>query len=627
VARLGLGVGLTIRHRPPGAAAAIAAGPIDVLVVAGQSNAYGTPDVTTVPGGYSADTNVMSWNGTSFVTYAPNTSTGLEFDSPAGAWSAELEYSRQYRIANPTKKLAIIKYTASGTQLGSTGTATNDWSTASTGEFFDKGGTQVANAIAALTAAGYTPTIRMMWWMQGEADASTGPLSAAYATNLAALVAGLRNASLSWKIPSAAPIIIGRVSLTAGDVGNSRNAVRDAQLQVCTDKVGGNQVMMDTDGLAMSGMHYQNDALITLGARLWDYDQRVVALPTADAYSPTNTELTSFLALQTNLKPNLTERQAFDAFISAGKSHGWWSKQDVVRLIASHEAQSLVLNMRQNNYHLTRVLQPVFIPKKGALGGAATIYYTSGYIPSTAGGQYVQDSASYWFYSLSDIRANSAGVGGMASTTAKLLMNPWNGTVNSIAHAINNAASANALAPSPQRARGFFGLSRTASTGYGVFQDTTKLGTQTAASNGVPDQAIRTLSDGTGSNPRRIAMEGWGAGLTDTEMTFLGGDVQTLLDALGVTWTAVIPTVGTPTITGTRTNGSVLTAVTGTVAGEPTPVTTWQWTRAGADISGATAITYTQQAADVGNIVSVRQIVTSSAGSANATAANGAATA
>lgn len=62
----------------------------------------------------------------------------------------------------------------------------------------------------------------------------------------------------------------------------------------------------------------------------------------------------------------------------------------------------------------------------------------------------------------------------------------------------------------------------------------------------------------------------------------------------------------TPTITGTRKIGSTLTAVKAP-SWDPAPTTlTYQWTRNGAAISGATKATYMQVAADAGKTVNVK---------------------
>lgn len=76
---------------------------------------------------------------------------------------------------------------------------------------------------------------------------------------------------------------------------------------------------------------------------------------------------------------------------------------------------------------------------------------------------------------------------------------------------------------------------------------------------------------------------------------------------------------GVPTISGTIRTGQVLTATPASVSGSPTPTRTWQWVRAGVDIVGATAQTYTITNLDEGRNITVRQIETNGSESANAT--------
>ena len=52
------------------------------------------------------------------------------------------------------------------------GLTTYDWNPSSSGESYPQARTSVVAAIAALVAAGYTPTIKAVWWMQGETDAT-----------------------------------------------------------------------------------------------------------------------------------------------------------------------------------------------------------------------------------------------------------------------------------------------------------------------------------------------------------------------------------------------------------------------------------------------------------------------
>lgn len=76
-----------------------------------------------------------------------------------------------------------------------------------------------------------------------------------------------------------------------------------------------------------------------------------------------------------------------------------------------------------------------------------------------------------------------------------------------------------------------------------------------------------------------------------------------------------------PVITGTASVGQTLTSSTGTWNGSSPINYTYQWKRAGVDISGATNSTYTLIAADAANVITVAVTATNAAGNATATSA------
>lgn len=95
-----------------------------------------------------------------------------------------------------------------------------------------------------------------------------------------------------------------------------------------------------------------------------------------------------------------------------------------------------------------------------------------------------------------------------------------------------------------------------------------------------------------------------------------GSIVRVGLDGEFVAAPAII---GVPTIDNTSpTEGDVLTATPATATGTPPPATSWQWERAGVEIVGANAITYTTVNADVGAEMTVVQVEGNVAGFAAA---------
>lgn len=239
-------------------------GSVDVLIVAGQSNAGG---VRTTGTGWVTDTSVKIWNGTAFVTYDPATAAGMgdNANNPvfAGGYSAEMEYARQFRLANPGKELRILKYFMGGTLLATT--TDPDWNPAN-GELFSRAGTFFNNALAAIAAEGKSPNIRRLFWMQGESDAVGSITANAYQANLTGWKSAVRS---QWGISSTTPITIGRIADTFSWA--NRDTVRAAQAAVvAADPY---LSLLDTDHYSSDGTHYYASGYSQMGFDLWKIDQ------------------------------------------------------------------------------------------------------------------------------------------------------------------------------------------------------------------------------------------------------------------------------------------------------------------------------------------------------------------
>lgn len=76
-----------------------------------------------------------------------------------------------------------------------------------------------------------------------------------------------------------------------------------------------------------------------------------------------------------------------------------------------------------------------------------------------------------------------------------------------------------------------------------------------------------------------------------------------------------------PVVSGTTALGDTLTTTNGTWTGTPAPTFTYQWTRGGTNIAGATAATYVITAADQGTTLVAKVTATNSAGTATANSA------
>lgn len=247
--------------KPTGFAGWIETTPVDLLVIAGQSNASGQA-IDQADLIYPPDPGVQVWNGSAFTDYHPRNAAGLDWGTFNSGWSAEMQYARKYRVANPGRRLYIVKYTARGTQLVSSGSnAVWDWSVNSPGELFSGTATEIGKALTALRNAGYAPRVRMVCWMQGENDAASSALANAYGGELTSFIAGIRT---SWGFDASTRLAIARVQPGYPFSGPVRTA--QAAAASSANKV----YLIDTDGLATGdGAHFTMASLVTIGDRLW----------------------------------------------------------------------------------------------------------------------------------------------------------------------------------------------------------------------------------------------------------------------------------------------------------------------------------------------------------------------
>jgi hypothetical protein len=230
--------------------------PVDLVVVAGQSNAVGYGlDAAEVPKELRrSDPGIRIWNGSAFVPLAPGANTGtVKYPQ---SWGPETGFARQWRATHPSGELFIVK-----SAKGSTALAAGpglDWAPASR-ELFADTGQAVRKARAALAASGRTPRVTAILWMQGEEDAGDRTRAGAYRTNLTRALAAMR---ADWGDPSTR-IVVGRI--TPGFP--YARVVRAAQASATAEA---GAALVDTDSYPLQdGVHYAAQGQARLGADMY----------------------------------------------------------------------------------------------------------------------------------------------------------------------------------------------------------------------------------------------------------------------------------------------------------------------------------------------------------------------
>ncbi|MDX1410225.1 MAG: sialate O-acetylesterase, partial [Saprospiraceae bacterium] len=152
---------------------ALCAAPLDVTVIAGQSNAVGSGHVDDLPPGFPLmQEDVLYCENTNYVV---SSAWGALAPRPSGAgdprwYGAELTYGFE------AKPGAIIKIARNGTSLAV------DWSPGSSiRQLFQD---ELNLALSELQVLGFQPTVTRFLWIQGSGDANSAERAYDYRYNL-----------------------------------------------------------------------------------------------------------------------------------------------------------------------------------------------------------------------------------------------------------------------------------------------------------------------------------------------------------------------------------------------------------------------------------------------------------
>lgn len=237
-------------------------GPIDLFIVAGQSNAQGrAPDNTSSP----ETTTGMCWEVTSAGT-VKQMADPVGNASVGSAWPA---FSNAY-TATTGLPVAVSTAAVGGTYLlpEPAPAANANWAPGST--LFSTSVSRGLAAITTLNADGWTPTLRGVLWCQGEYDALQGSnpnLQGEYRAALEALLGRYRDA-MSDPALKMYVFRTGR-QLTGDGIGFQK--VRAAQESACAEVDGMVMVYRDAVNFATWGMmadsfHYTQQGYNLMGS-------------------------------------------------------------------------------------------------------------------------------------------------------------------------------------------------------------------------------------------------------------------------------------------------------------------------------------------------------------------------
>ncbi|MBE6537344.1 MAG: sialate O-acetylesterase [Ruminococcaceae bacterium] len=269
-------------------------GVIEVYLMAGQSNAVGYGEVSEFTGTDSRFTNGFDnvlyygegehWDGEDDkppLEFVPTTVGLGQNPSRVGA-----EIGIASALGDSGKMNAIIKCAWGGTSIYNSTAETSlkrgTWTSPTyiakhnistegnkCGRLYTWFLETVTRGLDMLKADGYTPVIKGIWWMQGEAETGSEKPAAAYNELLTTLINDMRAdlTDITGIDQSALPFVMGEITRNPTATQPSHlNVVCQAQLDVAAAL--NNVFVVDTTGLAQQdAWHYTADSQVIIGER------------------------------------------------------------------------------------------------------------------------------------------------------------------------------------------------------------------------------------------------------------------------------------------------------------------------------------------------------------------------
>jgi len=132
----------------------------------------------------------------------------------------------------------------------------------------------------------------------------------------------------------------------------------------------------------------------------------------ASGYTFVNAEAEAVVAAF-SVEPDDTRKALIDTLIGALKAGSAWSTFDAYYMMAAEDAQSAGVNWKNpGTYDLTPIDNPTFTADQGYAGNGTSSYLKTGFVPSTASGQWALNSAHMALWSRDS--------GGLAGTKAEM---------------------------------------------------------------------------------------------------------------------------------------------------------------------------------------------------------------
>jgi hypothetical protein len=252
-------------------------------------------------------------------------------------------------------------------------------------------------------------------------------------------------------------------------------------------------------------------------------------------FTPTSTESSNFLARATGITSDV-DKGRYDTLITGLVTDGIFSKLDALYIFAAPDSATALLNLIQNYFNGTVTGALTFNAYVGYTGSGATNYINTGFNPSTAGGNYLQNSGSLGAYVRTSRTADQTYTSlGTQTGAGYSVILPQGVFGDTFQYAVNSGTPKSVASTNSQ---GQWIASGTGASAIAAQKNGAAFDSDTGASVSRDNSNIYVFATNAGS-PSNFSLDQQsavliGGGLTGTEMTNLAGRINAFMTAYGI---------------------------------------------------------------------------------------------
>lgn len=221
------------------------------------------------------------------------------------------------------------------------------------------------------------------------------------------------------------------------------------------------------------------------------------------------------------ITPTPTRIWQIDQLIRGLVQAGIWWKLDAMWVCAAHTEQAALLNWINPGVTFTAVNNgsTTFTPNVGFTGNGSSMYISTTFVPSTAGGLYLQDSGSLFGWSNVSAADAQPLIGTSGTQQTNKIYHRFTGDF--LTAAVNCATSAQQIAVTNTDGKGFYQVTRTGAAALGLYKNGVSVATDTDASAALTADTIYLLRFDAGFSSTQVLCAGIGSGMVDSEAALL----------------------------------------------------------------------------------------------------------